>query len=239
MPREGFRIIHKGAGVRDGLLREKRLVLELTQKQVAEKAKVALTSYQKFESGERNIRTASFDVACKVLLALEMDPTAFYKGEYVLGELTIFDSEGHKYVRTGRLVSEDIDEQEAINVMRIHIRGGAVIIPLKILRAMGNPETVQFLYQDDQKRLGIKIAKAKEENTASVPKEVYSGQWRGLRIDDEGLVNKIYEMMGREKGYYVGEPILFEKGCILPLDTVCTSEYQIDENRYFRLDIRG
>lgn len=80
MPREGFRMVHMGAGVRDGLLREKRLVLELTQKQVAEKAKVALTSYQKFESGERNIRTASFDVACKVLLALEMDPTAFFKG---------------------------------------------------------------------------------------------------------------------------------------------------------------
>ena len=239
MPREGFRIVHIGAGVRDGLLREKRLVLELTQKQVAEKAKVALTSYQKFESGERNIRTASFDVACKVLLALEMDPTAFFKGEYVFGELTIFDSEGHKYVRSGRLVDEDIDEQEAINVMRIHIRGRAVVIPLKILRAMGSPETVQFLYQDDQKRLGIKIAKSEEENAASIPKEVYSGQWRGLRIDDEGLVNKIYEMLGKEKGNYVGEPTFFEKGCVLPLNTVCPSEYQIDEDRYFRLDIKG
>lgn len=239
MPREGFRMVHMGAGVRDGLLREKRLVLELTQKQVAEKAKVALTSYQKFESGERNIRTASFDVACKVLLALEMDPTAFFKGDYVFGELTIFDSEGHKYVRSGRLVDEYIDEQEAINVMRIHIRGRVMVIPLKILRAMGSPDTVQFLYQDDQKRLGVRIAKIEEENTVSIPKEVYNGQWRGLRIDDDGLVNKVYEMMGKGKGNYVGEPILFEKGCILPLDAVCPSEYQIEEDKYFRLDIRG
>lgn len=100
-----------------------------------------------------------------------------------------------------------------------------MVIPLKILRAMGSPETVQFLYQDDQKRLGIKIAKSEEEKAASIPKEVYSGQWRGLRIDDEGLVNKIYEMLGKEKGNYVGEQTLFEKGCVLPLDTVCPSEY--------------
>ena len=239
MPREGLRMVHIGAGVRDGLLREKRLVLELTQKQVAEKAKVALTSYQKFESGERNIRTASFDVACKVLLALEMDPTAFFKGEYVFGELTIIDNEGHKYVRSGRLVDEDINEQEAINVMRIHIHGRTVIIPLKILRAMGSPDALQFLYQNDQKRLGIKIAKADEENAIPIPKVVYSGQWRGLCINDEGLVNMIYEMMGKEKGNYVGEPILFERGCVLPLDAVYSSEYQIDEGKYFPLRIKA
>ena len=226
MPREGLRIVHMGAGVRDGLLREKRLVLELTQKQVAEKAKVALTSYQKFESGERNIRTASFDVACKVLLALEMDPTAFFKGEYVLGELTIFDSEGHKYVRSGRLVDEDINEQEAINVMRIHVRGRTVVIPLKILRAIGSPDAVQLLYQ-------------REENAVAIPKDAYSGKWRGICINDEGLVNVIYEMMGRENGNYVGEPILFEKGCVLPLDTVCSSEYQIDEDKYYLLRINA
>ena len=239
MPREGLRIVHMGAGVRDGLLREKRLVLELTQKQVAEKAKVALTSYQKFESGERNIRTASFDVACKVLLALEMDPTAFFKGEYVLGELTIFDSEGHKYVRSGRLVDEDINEQEAINVMRIHVRGRTVVIPLKILRAIGSPDAVQFLYQRDQKRLGIKVAKSEEENAVAIPKDAYSGKWRGICINDEGLVNVIYEMMGRENGNSVGEPILFEKGCVLPLDTVCSSEYQIDEDKYYLLRINA
>lgn len=237
MPREGFRMVHMGAGTRDGLLREKRVVLELTQKQVAEKAKVALTSYQKFESGERNIRTASFDVACKVLLALEMDPTAFFKGEYVLGELTIFDSEGHKYVRSGRLVGEDIDEQEAINVMRIHIRGKAVVIPLKILRAMGSPEIVQLLYQTEQKRVGIRIAKVGDEDIIPIPKNAYSGQWRGIRIDNEGLIKKLYEMMNKEEGNYVGEPVLFEKGCLLPLDTVCPSEYQVDVERYFRLDL--
>ena len=40
-----------------GMLRERRVILGLTQKQVAEKANIPMQSYQRFESGERNIMT--------------------------------------------------------------------------------------------------------------------------------------------------------------------------------------
>ena len=49
----GYRIIHQSVA---GILREKRVVLGMTQKQVAEKAKIPLQSYQRFERGERNLR---------------------------------------------------------------------------------------------------------------------------------------------------------------------------------------
>ena len=63
---------------RDGFLKAQRLRLGLTQKQVADKAGILLQHYQKFEGGERDLRTASFDVACRVLEALEVDIVKYF-----------------------------------------------------------------------------------------------------------------------------------------------------------------
>ena len=94
------------------ILKEKRLVLELTQKQVAERAGVLLQQYQKFESGERNIMTCSFQLACKIIEALEMNVSDFYHGEYYFGEEIFMSPEGLRYKKTGRLTTEDITDQE-------------------------------------------------------------------------------------------------------------------------------
>ena len=102
---EGFQMIHMEER---NILRERRVILGLTQKQVAEKAKIPFQSYQRFESGERNIMTASFQMACRVIEALGMNISDFYHGEYVLGE-EIFDSkEGIRYKKTGKLINEDV-----------------------------------------------------------------------------------------------------------------------------------
>lgn len=60
-------------------LRNKRLSLKLTQQQVAEKSHILLQQYQKFESGERDLANASFLIACRVLDALEIDVSKYYK----------------------------------------------------------------------------------------------------------------------------------------------------------------
>ena len=90
------------------ILREKRLVLGLTQNQVADKAGIVLQQYQKFESGERSIMTCSFQIACRIIEALEMDITKFYHGEYVFGEEVFSSPEGLRYKKTGKLTSEEI-----------------------------------------------------------------------------------------------------------------------------------
>ena len=77
---------------RGSVLREKRLDLRLTQKQVAERSGIPYQSYQKFESGERNIMTCSFQIACRVVEALQMDITKFYYGEYGLKSVEKEDS---------------------------------------------------------------------------------------------------------------------------------------------------
>ena len=104
---DGFQIVHMEER---NILRERRIILGLTQKQIAEKARIPLQSYQRFESGERNIMTASFQMACRVIEALGMNISEFYHGEYVIGE-EVFDSkEGLRYKKTGKLVNEEVTE---------------------------------------------------------------------------------------------------------------------------------
>ena len=64
------------------LLKTMRDYLDITQKDAAAKIGIPLSTYQKFETGERNLRTASFTITCKVLYALELNPGDFYEGNY-------------------------------------------------------------------------------------------------------------------------------------------------------------
>ena len=77
----------------ENILKEKRSELGLTQRQVAKKSEIPYQSYQKFESGERNIMTCSFQIACRVIEALKMDITKFYHGEYGLKSAEKEDSD--------------------------------------------------------------------------------------------------------------------------------------------------
>jgi transcriptional regulator with XRE-family HTH domain len=65
-----------------GLLREQRKKLGLTQKQCAERAKIAERQYQTFENGERSLMTCSFQIASRVVTALEWDVTGFFHGAF-------------------------------------------------------------------------------------------------------------------------------------------------------------
>ena len=103
----GFQLAHVSDDMH-GVLREQRVILGLTQKQVADKAGILLQQYQKLESGERNIMTCSFKLACKVIEALEMDISKFYHGDYVIGEEVYTSPEGLRYKKTGKLTTEDI-----------------------------------------------------------------------------------------------------------------------------------
>ena len=105
----GYQIMHQKV---EDILREKRVVLGLTQKQVAEKARIPLQSYQRFERGERNIKTASFIMACRIIEVLGMDITKFYHDEYTLGEEIYLTKEGIRFVKTGKLCSEDVTDDE-------------------------------------------------------------------------------------------------------------------------------
>ena len=81
---DGFQTIIPTAAA---VLSERRQMLRMTQQEVANRAKITLRQYQRLESGERNILTSSFGLACRVIEALDMDVSKFYHGDYYLEEL--------------------------------------------------------------------------------------------------------------------------------------------------------
>lgn len=108
---DGFRLCHVDSKKADrSILREKRVLLGLTQKQVSEKAGIAFVTYQRFESGERNIRTASFQLVCKVLNVLGMSADAFFNGEYAIGEEVCIHNGELCYKKTNKNINDDVTD---------------------------------------------------------------------------------------------------------------------------------
>ena len=68
------------------ILRRARTKLRLSQQQVADRARIHMQQYQKFETETRNLSSSSFDIACRVLEALELDIVRYFHGDYVLSE---------------------------------------------------------------------------------------------------------------------------------------------------------
>lgn len=105
---DGFQLCHFDDDGH-GILKEKSVVLGLTQQQIADKAKIVLQQYQKFESGERSIMNCSFEIACRVIEALEMNISDFYHGRYTIGE-EVFEKNGELcYNSTGKPINADVD----------------------------------------------------------------------------------------------------------------------------------
>ena len=108
---DGYKICHLDEKKSGAILREQRVTQNMTQQQVATKAKISLQQYQKFESDARNIRTASFQIACRVLCALNMDIGKFFDGDYCFGEEVYLAGGGRlRYRKTGRDVEENVGE---------------------------------------------------------------------------------------------------------------------------------
>ena len=88
----------------DGIvLKKRRRQLGMTLQDVADKAGIDIKQYQRFESGDRELASASFITTVQVIKALEMDPVKYAAGEYEIKELIY---RGHD----GRLYNFDTDE---------------------------------------------------------------------------------------------------------------------------------
>lgn len=59
------------------ILQERRKELGLTQQQVADMAQIQLRQYQRLESGERSMASASMWIGLSICAVLELDPYRF------------------------------------------------------------------------------------------------------------------------------------------------------------------
>ena len=93
------------------VLKDYREELGLTQQQVADKARIQLRQYQRFESGERNLTSSSFSIACWVIEALGLDISKYYHGAYVLGDEVVLTKDGLRKAADGTLIDSPHTQQ--------------------------------------------------------------------------------------------------------------------------------
>lgn len=98
---------------KNSFLRERRRELHLTQQEVADRAGVNLSQYQKLEYGQRDLWRASLYLASCVLTALEIDVSDYFREVYTEKskssgeEMTVMDSGTVKYYLLHFEVDED------------------------------------------------------------------------------------------------------------------------------------
>ena len=73
----GYQLCHVDEKPWASILREKRLTLRMTQQEVADKAKIRLQQYQKFEYGQRKLSNSSMVLGLRICAILELDPYEF------------------------------------------------------------------------------------------------------------------------------------------------------------------
>ena len=89
------------------ILKQQRLMLGLTQQDVADRAGIQLAQYQRIESGQREIGRASLTVAYHILKALEIDIDKFMAGQYQIKEILYRGYDDRLYnFETGEPVDE-------------------------------------------------------------------------------------------------------------------------------------
>ena len=69
------------------VLKKRRIQMGLTLQEVANKAGIDIKQYQRFESGDRELASASFATTVQVLKALDLDAEKYTAGEYEIKEL--------------------------------------------------------------------------------------------------------------------------------------------------------
>lgn len=91
----------------ESYLKVRRVQLGLSQQEVAAKAGIHTVQYNRFDTGERDIRKASLEIAYKVLKALEIDIDQFMSGGYHIKEILYRGFDGRLYnYETGELAED-------------------------------------------------------------------------------------------------------------------------------------
>ena len=132
------------------ILLTRRLQLGLTIQQVADMSGIRFSQYQRLEGGERLFSGCSMKIGlsvCAALLLNPMDiihPHAYPLSPLALSRPPLFDPPNAH--RAGRKKSRQ-------DIMELIITGEQIIVPEKVIDAMGRPERIQYRLDLNKKRI--------------------------------------------------------------------------------------
>ena len=162
----------------DSILKIRRDQLGLSQKNVADLAKIPLTQYQRLESGDNILAGASMRIGLAVCAALLLDPYDFIDvavsqpDPQTMKPVPMFHTDLPDDLlipkRTGRKIT-----WKDIKTVFVNYEEYSLLIPYDVLNILGKPKYIQMSWHLKQRRIVIRAAEANEEGALDVPEEKY------------------------------------------------------------------
>lgn len=161
-----------------GILKSRRTQLGLTQQEVADKAHIYLSQYQRLESGDNYLTGSSMKIGLSVCAALLLNPYDFV-------EINV-DQPDPTTMRPQHIIGEDIPEnlftrkragrkliRKEIMTVYVNCDDYSLLIPYDILNKLGDPEYIQLRWNISKRRIVIIPATSADQNCLDIPKQEY------------------------------------------------------------------
>lgn len=157
----------------DGVLKNRREQLGLTQQEVADKANIKLSQYQSFETGGKSIMGASMRIGLSVCAVLLLDPYMFLippvtqpDPSELKPQHTLFNLPEHKRVGRKPIIRD-------IWTVVANTKDAFLLIPYDVLGKLGMPPYINILFDMQSKRILLGIAEKSGPNSIDVPQQTY------------------------------------------------------------------
>lgn len=161
-----------------GILKSRRIQLGLTQQEVADKAHIYLSQYQRLESGDNYLSGSSMKIGLSVCAALLLNPYDFV-------DINI-DQPDPTTMRPQQIIGEGIPEniftrkragrkpiRKEIMTVYVNCDDYSLLIPYGILNKLGDPEYIQLRWNISKRRIVIIPATSADQNCLDIPKQEY------------------------------------------------------------------
>lgn len=161
-----------------GILISRRKQLGYTQEEVAKKAGIQLSQYQRFESGERDIANSSMKTGLSVCAVLLLDPYEIVgidieqpRPEDVKPQPS-FDAKIPEEVFALKPAGRKQIRRDIMKVF-VNYKDTSVLIPYEVLDRIGSPSFIQMRWSIPERRILIAPATAETEESIDVPNQKF------------------------------------------------------------------
>lgn len=200
-----------------GILKSRRAQLGLTQQDVADKAHIYLSQYQRLESGDSFLSGSSMRIGLSVCAALLLNPYDFM-------DINV-DQPDPTTMRPQQIIGKRIPENQFTRkhagrkpirkeIMTVYVNCDdySLLIPYDILNKLGDPEFIQLRWNISKRRIIIIPATSTDQNCLDIPKQEYD--YSVLAIPQILTDNNPIKAMGWDnKPYALEAQLVFdEKG---------------------------
>ncbi len=161
-----------------GVLRSRREQLGLSQQQVAKLAHVQFSTYQRLESGVRDISGCSMKTGLSICTVLYLDPMELVSMQIYPPDLSSMKSQKafDASIQPEHLLPKRVGRKQIRrDIMTVYVNCDpySLIIPYEVFDKIGNPRFIEFLWHSKERRIVFHATKGQTKNSLDIPKEEF------------------------------------------------------------------